>query len=143
MQLQAMQAYQARVEKAMTASVSHVQTKNASGNASPTPIPGRESLDAGVGVGVGAAGGPPSSSATKILRSSRQSRDKYVMKFSGWQPSQPDAGLPPSSGTSGTPRGDSFLTAAFSGERSSTGTPQQERARPWTSRRSPGSLAVR
>lgn len=120
-QLRAMQAYQARVEKAMTASVSHAQTKNASGNASPTPISGRESLDAGVGAGAGAAGGPPSSSATKILRSSRQSRDKYVMKFSGWQPSQPDAGLPPSSGTSGTPRGDSFLTAAFSGERSSTG----------------------
>ena len=43
-------------------------------------------------------------------------RDKYVMRMSGWQPSQPDTGLPPSSGgnsASTTPKGTSFLPGFF------------------------------
>jgi hypothetical protein len=38
------------------------------------------------------------------------------MRMSGWQPSQPDTGLPPSSGgnsAAGTPKGTSFLPGFF------------------------------
>lgn len=131
-QLRVMQAYQERMEKSVSASVARAQTKKGS---PPTVATGQSpaselslaspSVAAAAASGVGAG---QNTSATKILRSSRQSRDKYVMKFSGWQPSQPDAGLPPSTGTSGTPRGDSVLTAAVMGERASaTGPPPVKR----------------
>jgi predicted outer membrane repeat protein len=108
-QLRTMHAYQAKVnEKSIQASLNHAQ-QTATGGAVSSPI----------GSPTGAGANP---AKKQIVRSSRQSREAYVMKFSGWQPSQPDAGLPPSSGGT-TPRGDSFLTAAFSGmDRNSTGT---------------------
>ncbi len=71
-----------------------------------------------------AAGTPPevgkgASPSSNLLRSSTKARDKYVMKFNGWQPSQPDSGLPPSSGAAGgaagTPRAGSFLSNVMGG----------------------------
>merc|ERR1712146_406159 len=69
----------------------------------PVPIDANKSSELAKGV----------SPSNNLLRSSASARDKYAMKFNGWQPSQPDSGLPPSSGAavgSGTPRTGSFLT---------------------------------
>ena len=70
-----------------------------------------------LGAAAGGFGASPrdSSSGAAAAGPPNQWRDKYVMKFSGWKASQPDAGLPPSALTPAfpplSPMGGSVTTA--------------------------------
>ena len=120
-QLRTMDAYQRKqkaTEDAVKASVAKAQRGEEEEVSNPLSQP--QQPPAGpVGIPGGASPEKKSngvSPSNNLLRSSSKTRDKYVMKFNGWQPSQPDSGLPPSSGAAdragsfGTPRAEPFLS---------------------------------